>query len=331
MRVLVVGGAGYVGSHLIHELLRRGDEAVVIDNLLTGRREILPQRVPFFQMDGGVVLGVHDILRKYAIDACVICSLLNGEARSREMPFHYYHNNFIAVFYLLQTLIKCGIKRVILSASLDIYGANISGVVDEDTTIHPTSPLGKTLAQCEDFLADLVHAEKLSCIIFRIGNIGGASPNRTVGHWPGSNNLIAALMDVAHGSKEYILASGDPALDILHIADVVEAHMIALRRLGNKAETETFILASGTQLRLSQIIAHTENITHREIHTKGGEMPFDLVPTMRANVERAVRELWQHAPLPIDRILHDAWEWRKKFPTTNVGNLKFSPNAHGNG
>jgi UDP-glucose 4-epimerase len=327
MRVLVVGGAGYLGSHLVLGLLKRGDEAVVIDNMLTGHRELLPQKVPFFQIDGGLVMGVTDVLRKYAVDACVICSLFNGGERSQEMPFHYYHNNFIAVFYLLQVLVRQGIRRVILSSSLDIYGSDAPGPVDENTPIRPTNPLGKTQAQCEDLLTDLVHAEKLSCTIFRMGNIGGAAGDGTVGPWPGSNDLITALMDVAHGSREYIPASGDPAYDILHIADAVEAHLVALRRLGNRAGMEKFILASGTALPLGRIITAAESITRRKIRTRDEEMPFDLVPTIQADVTLAVRELWRHAPLPQERVLHDAWEWRKKFSKANGNGSGFSPNT----
>jgi UDP-glucose 4-epimerase len=318
MRILVVGGAGYLGSHLVRELLKRGDEAVVVDNLMTGRREFLPQKIPFFQMDGGLAVGMEDVLRKYTIDACVVCSLLNGGTRSLEMPFHYYHNNFIAVFYLLQMLVKHGVRRVILSSSLDIYGTDVSGPVDENTATNPATPLGKTLSQCEDFLDDLVHAEKLSCIVLRMGNIGGAAGDANIGPWPGSNNLVAALMDVAHGSREYISVSGDPAFDILHISDAVEAHMVSLRRLGNLAGTETFVLASGTLLPLSQIIARAENITHRKIRTQDGEIPFDPIPAMRTDVTLAVQELWRRAPLDIDRVLYGAWEWRKKFPKANA-------------
>jgi UDP-glucose 4-epimerase len=316
MRVLVVGGAGYFGSCLVHELLKRGDEVVVIDNLITGHREILPKKVPFFQMDGGLVMGVSDVLRKHAIDACIICSLLNGESKSRELPFHYYHNNFIAVFYLLQTLIRHGIRRVILSSSLAIYGSDASNPVDENTTIHPASPLGKIMAQCEDFLTDLVHAEKLSCIVFRMGNIGGAAVNGTIGSLPGSNNLVAAMMDVAYGSREQISLAGDPAIDLLHVADAVEAHAIALRRLGNRAGMEIFALASGTALPLAQIIAYAENITHRKICTGDENVLDDSICTVRANVTLAMRELWRRKPMAIDHILHDAWEWRKKFPKT---------------
>ncbi|MDR2676950.1 MAG: NAD-dependent epimerase/dehydratase family protein [Puniceicoccales bacterium] len=326
MRVLVVGGAGYLGSHLVHGLLKRGDEAVVIDNLLTGQRGVLPQKVPFFQTDGGLVMGVEDVLRKYAIDACVICSLFNGGERSLKMPFHYYHNNFIAVFYLLQTLIKHGIRRVVLSSSLDIYGPNAPEPVDENTPVYPANPLGKTLSHCEDLLADLVRAEKLSCIVFRMGNIGGAAGDGTIGPWPGSDNLITALTDVAFGAREHISIPGDPIYDILHVADAAEAHMVALRRLGNQASMETFVLASGMPLPLSQIIAMVKNVTHREIFIRDEGTPLDLVPTAQVDVTLAVRELWRHAPLGMERVLHDAWEWRKKFSKADGRGTGFLPN-----
>jgi UDP-glucose 4-epimerase len=313
---------------LVHELLKRGDEAVVIDNLLTGNREVLPKKVPFFQMDGGLIIGVEDVLRKYTIDACVISSLLNGGMGSINMPFQYYHNNFIVVFYLLQALIRHGVRRVILSSSLDVYGSDVPGPVDENIPIHPANPLGKTLAQCEGLLADLVHAEKLSCIVFRMGNIGGSAPDGAVGPWPGSDNLIAAMMDVAHGSREHLPVSGNPAYDILHIADAVEAHMVAMRRLGNRAGMEVFVLVSGTALPLDEIITLAESVTHREIHTQNGEMPFDPVPTMQADVTLAVRELWRRTPLAMDRVLHDAWEWRKKFQKSNGAGSGSSPNPH---
>jgi UDP-glucose 4-epimerase len=314
MRILIIGGAGYVGSHLTRALLHLGDEVVVVDNLVSGHRKLLPQSVPFFKVDGGFVFGIEDILQKFTFDACVICSLIGGGARALHLPFHYYHNNFISVFYLLQTLVKHGIRRVILASSLDVYGANPPNPITEDSPFAPSTPLGKSLCHCEDLLLDLVLAEGLSCIVFHMGDLGGALSDGSVGAWPNSSERpIVTAMDVAFGSREdFPICGNNPVCDILHISDAIEAIQIALRRLGNRPACEVFNLASGTSLPLLQILKIVESITHREIPTRSLEALPVCPSEIHVDPTRAVRELWKHAPLPIDRVIHDAWEWRKK-------------------
>jgi UDP-glucose 4-epimerase len=320
MRVLIVGGAGYIGSHLVHALLKAGHEAIVVDNFSSGHREVLPPHVPLFSHDMGLMVAMEEALRQYPVDGCVLCAMLHGTYLSLQMPFSYYHNNFVGTFYLLQSLLRKGVKRILFRSSLRVYGSHPSLPIGPHSPRSPDSPLGKSLCHCEDLLRDLSKSDGLNCSIFRLGSVGGAMGDGSVGAWPNARErMVATAMDVAYGSRDFFYlrgsklptADGTPKLELLHVCDVVDAFLQALLRMDGHASVETYNLGTGTPLSVGHFLRRVEEITHRTVTVR----ELDLLPgypvEMCVDPRHVAEELRWNPQKTLDQIIHDAWQWRR--------------------
>ncbi|MDR3317083.1 MAG: NAD-dependent epimerase/dehydratase family protein [Puniceicoccales bacterium] len=280
MRVLVIGGAGYLGSHVVRRLLANDVEVSVIDNFSTGQRDSLPKAVPIFSCDAGLIIGLEDVLKKNAFDVAIHCAGLNGIGRSLEFPFHYYHNNFVATYYLLQTLIRHRVQKFLFSSDFSVYGPQVVCPIEGKTPKRPWTPLGRSLVAVEELLKDLTEANGLHHAILRVGNIAGADPSSVPKISPGSgfSRLLATIFEVAQGKKEVLpihgsklpTEDGTPMRDYVHVVDVADAYVKAIKTTGLENGAE-LLLGTGRPSSVLEVVAMAGNVVHRSIATEAAE------------------------------------------------------------
>ncbi|MDR2030151.1 MAG: NAD-dependent epimerase/dehydratase family protein [Puniceicoccales bacterium] len=318
VRALVVGGGGYLGSHIVHGLLAANHGVVVVDNFFSGHRELLPRQIPIFSCDAGYMAGVEDVLGQHPVDVVIYCAGLSDSARSRQYPFHYYHNNFIAVFYLLQAMLRKNVRRFLFSSNFSIHGPEPAVPITERSPRQPEDPLGRSLCAVEDLLADLAISEKLGYAVVRVGNVAGALPSGKLGPWPsGSNRLIAMALDVAQGLREFLpvhgeglpTVDGSPVRDHVHVCDVVEAYLSAAARIPATGGGDCYLLGTGRPASVIQVAKRVEALTHRPIALR--VTPGDWRPwAVHADATRTRRELAWAPRHDLDSIVETEWRWR---------------------
>jgi UDP-glucose 4-epimerase len=321
MKVLVVGGAGYVGSHVVKGLLAQGDLAVVVDNFLSGHRELLPKEVPVISCDMGVMAAIHEVLKQHPVDAVVHCACLRGESRSIKLPFHYHHNNFIATFYLLQALEQHNIHRFLLVSDFSVYGSSPKLPITLQTPLAPCTPVGNSLAAVEALLRDLEQHCGMHHAIVRLPNLAGALPKGDLGPWvrDDSERLMSKIFAVARQKKptltihgnQFPTADGTPVRDFVHIADGVDAILLAIRRL-YLGISATYLLGSGQPTTIRELVDLVSQVTHCTIPTEEGTPLPGQSGTLYVDPSET-RKILQWAPrYDLRQIIEHEWAWNTK-------------------
>jgi UDP-glucose 4-epimerase len=324
MRALVIGGAGYLGSHVVRGLLAIDCETVVLDNFSTGHRESIPEPVPVFDCDAGLILGVEEVLRQYAFDLVIHCASLVDAARSLEQPFPYYHNNFLATYFLLQTLVKANVRKFLLSSDFSVYGPDIACPITERTPKNPKTPQGRSLLATEGLLEDLANAGTLAHAIIRVGNIGGALPEGGSGPHlgQGEGRLLPKIFAVALGKQPRLpiqgrdlpTADGSPVRDFVHIADVVDAYQKTVRAFQLGIGSREVLLGTGRPASVRELVATVEQVTHREVPTEtAAPRPFEP-PSAYADPGAAADSLRWQARGDLRQVVESEWLWRGNSP-----------------
>jgi UDP-glucose 4-epimerase len=322
MRALVVGGAGYVGSAVVQALLQFGWDVTVLDALYTGRRENLPAVVPFYRNDGGVIGAVEDVLKSASFDLAISAMALGGPIRSQGLPFPYYHNNFFAHFYLLQTLLKGRMKKFLLLSDLSVYGSSVRCPIDRATEKRPDTALGHSLCAAENLLADLARSDGLDYAVVRFGTVGGALSAGPAGPVlpDGARRFQSAAFAVALGKRpsldilgsDFPSADGTALRDPLHVADVADGVGKAAGDLMRRSGGREFLLASGRPITLLEWRQAIESVTQREIPTKRTDpVPFDA-PALYGDPTDAAGALGWRSQRDIRQIVEDEWRLLRK-------------------
>ncbi|MDR0679400.1 MAG: NAD-dependent epimerase/dehydratase family protein [Puniceicoccales bacterium] len=322
MRALVVGGAGYVGSAVVRALLHSGWDVAVLDALYTGRRENLPEIVPFYRNDGGIIGAVEDVLKSAPFDLAISAIALGGPIRSRKFPLHYYHNNFSAHFYLLRTLLERRIKKFLLLSDLSVYGGAVRCPIGPDTEKRPDTALGRSLCAVENFLADLTESDGMDYAVVRFGTVGGALPLGPAGPVlpDGARRFLSAAFAVALGKEpvlnifgaEFPTTDGTALRDPLHVADVADGIEKAVGDLMRRSGGREFLLASGRPITLLQWLQAIKAVTQREIPTERTDpVPFDA-PALYGDPADGASALGWRAQRDIGQIVEDEWRLLRK-------------------
>lgn len=318
MKALVVGGGGYLGSHVVRGLLDRGHGAVVVDSFCSGHRELIAEPVPVFACDAGLMVGIEDVLRQQPVDAVIYCAGLADSAQALENPFPYYHNNFIAVFYLLQAMLWQNVRRFVFSTDFSVYGSEPAVPITEKSPCHPEDPLGKSQRAVEDLLADLARANGLGYTVMRVGNMAGALPSGELGPWPrGSQRLLSMALDVAQGIREFLPVHGDglptadgfPVRDYVHVSDVVDAYLSALGRIPNRGGN-CFLLGTGRPVSVAQVARKVEEVTHRPVPVRVVAAPSPRPSSIYADAGQTRQALHWSPRHDLTAIVESEWRWR---------------------
>lgn len=318
MRILVTGGAGYIGSHTVKILLEKGYEPVIFDNLSSGHRELLPGGI-FIQADLREKEKIERVIREYSIEAVIHFASLIQVGESYDNPRLYYTHNLITTLNLLEAMLEAGVRKFVFSSSAAVYGEPQFVPITEDHPVNPTNPYGQTKAFIEKILADYGRAHGLSYISLRYFNAAGADLDGRRGelHEP-ETHLIPNIMLHLLNKKPYFELYGDDfptpdgtaIRDYIHVLDLAEAHVLALRSMEDKPVQAVFNLGTGQGYSVREIISWVERITGKKVRLSLRPRRQGDVPILMASKEKATRELqWEPRYSDIETIIRTAWQW----------------------
>jgi UDP-glucose 4-epimerase len=325
MNVLVVGGAGYIGSHCVRQLLAAGHRPVVLDNLVFGHRGAIAAGVPLYTEDLGDEAAVGEILSREKIEAVMHFAAFAYVGESVNDPLKYYFNNVVSTLGLLRVMLKHGVKKFVFSSTCATYGVPTAMPIVETMPQAPINPYGQTKLDIENALKALAHAHGLSFAAFRYFNAAGAAEDGSIGedHAPESH-LIPLAIESAVGRRpalqvfgsDYPTPDGTCLRDYVHVDDLSRAHIAVFAKLGEPGTALFYNLGTGKPTSVLEVIRAVEKVT-------GLKVPYLLAPrragdppALYADSAKAVRELgWKIKFDHIDAIVGTAWKWHRANPS----------------
>lgn len=324
MAVLVCGGAGYIGSHGVAELLEKNEDVVVIDNLQTGHRPAVMKEATFYEGDLRDEGVLDNVFTNHTIDSVIHFAADSLVGVSVENPLQYYDNNVYGALCLLKKMEQYNVKHIVFSSTAATYGEPESVPIKETEVTEPTNPYGETKLAIEKMLKWCANAYGMTYVVLRYFNVAGAHPTIDIGedHQPESH-LIPIVLQVALGQREKIMIFGDDyntddgtcIRDYIHVKDLIQAHVIALNFLRDDGPSDVFNLGNGSGFSVKQVIDTVEKVTgkdiQREIAPRRGGDPAMLV----ASSEKAKMILgWKPKYADLESIIETAWKWHQKHP-----------------
>jgi UDP-glucose 4-epimerase len=324
MTILVTGGAGYIGSHMVHELVDAGERVVVLDNLSTGFRFLIPGSVAFVTGSTGDRELVAKTIAQYGVTAIIHFAASIVVPDSVRDPLGYYRNNTMNTCTLLQAAIEAGVRQVIFSSTAAVYGNATDTPVPEDAPTAPISPYGTSKLMSEIMLHDAGKAHGLRFIVLRYFNVAGGDPKgRTGQSTPAATHLIKVACEAALGKRakmdifgtDYPTPDGTCIRDYIHVSDLARAHSAALAYLRQGGESATFNCGYGRGASVLEVIEAVRRACRHdfpvEISGRRAGDPAALV----ANVDRIRRTLdWRPQFQDLDMIVTHALAWERKLP-----------------
>jgi UDP-glucose 4-epimerase len=330
MKILVTGGAGYIGSHTGLELLQAGHEVTVIDNLSNSKEESL-RRVgelagkepAFHRIDLADSGELKALLSSGKIEAVIHFAGLKAVGESVSRPLDYYRNNVAGTLVLLEAMAETGVKKIVFSSSATVYGDPASVPIREDFPLGPTNPYGRTKLMIEEILRDLGNAQPgWEITLLRYFNPVGAHPSGRIGEDPHGipNNLLPFISQVAVGKRErlrvfggdYPTRDGTGVRDFIHVVDLALGHLKALEN--SRPGTAVYNLGTGRGYSVLEMVAAFERAAGRKIpYEIVGRRPGDIAECY-ADPSRAKQELGWSAIRGIEEMCRDAWRWQSGNP-----------------
>ena len=331
MTVFVTGGAGYIGSHTVVELLNEGYDVVVADNLSNSSEEALRRvekitgkKVKFYKVDVADKAAVRAIFDAEKIDLVIHFAGLKAVGESVEIPVLYYRNNIDATLTLLEVMKEKGVKKFIFSSSATVYGDPATLPVKEDFPLSATNPYGATKLFIERILTDAAAADKdMSVVLLRYFNPVGAHPSGLIGEDPKGipNNLTPYIAQVATGllpcihvfGTDYPTKDGTGVRDYIHVVDLAKGHVAAMKKMSEKG-VFIYNLGTGVGYSVLEVIAAFEKACGKTLPKvmegrRGGD-----IAACYASAEKAKKELGWEATLGIDDMCESLWNFRKNNP-----------------
>ena len=319
MSILVTGGAGYIGSVTVERLLGRGASVVVLDDLYRGHRAALHPNVPFYEGKAGDRGLIARIAREHKLDACVHFAALAYVGESMIEPERYYENNVEQGIALLGALLQSGVRRFVFSSTCATYGDPEEIPIAETTRQWPKSPYGWSKLMLEQVLASYDMAHGLKFVALRYFNAAGATQKLGELHEPESH-LVPNVLATASGAKSELIVFGDDystpdgtaIRDYVHVADLAQAHILALDYLENGGKSEFVNLGTGHGYSVLQVVEAARKVTGHPIPLrKESRRPGDAIALV-ANSRKAKAVLgWEPVQSDIATILKSQWEWRR--------------------
>ena len=332
MAILITGGAGYIGSHTMVELLNAGRELVVVDNFMNSKptslervRKITGKDFKFFEVDLLDKEALDRVVRENNIDSCIHFAGLKAVGESCAKPLLYYHNNITGTLNLCDVLQKYGAKRIVFSSSATVYGNPASVPITEDFPLSTTNPYGETKLMIERILSDLYKADnEWSISILRYFNPIGAHSSGLIGEDPQGipNNLLPDITQVAAGRREclsifgsdYKTHDGTGVRDYIHVVDLARAHLKAIERAETLTGVEQFNIGTGVGYSVLDIVHAYEKATGIKINYQIVDRRPGDIDECYANPKKAAELLGWSAEYNIEDMCRDSYNWQLKNP-----------------
>ncbi len=333
MKILLTGGAGFIGSHTLIELVAAGHEAVVVDNLYNSSpialkrvEKIVGKQVPFYQTDVRDREGMNRVFAEHKFDACIHFAGLKAVGESVEKPLEYYENNMNGTFVLLDTMRKHGCKNIIFSSSATVYGdpAQIP-ITEECPKGRCTNPYGQTKSMLEEVMMDVQKADpEWNVVLLRYFNPIGAHPSGMIGENPNGipNNLMPYITQTAIGKRkelgvfgnDYDTPDGTGVRDYIHVVDLARAHVAALQAIERKQGIAIYNIGTGRGYSVLDVV-------NAFMYANGVDVPYVFKPRRAGDIatcycdpSKAKRELGWEAQYGIEEMCRDSWNWQRQNP-----------------
>ena len=332
MRILVTGGAGYIGSHTVLELLNAGYDVVIADNFVNSKpaalkrlRTLAGKAFDFEEVDLTNAAETNALFTRYQIDAVIHFAGLKAVGESVQKPLEYYRNNLSSTFNLLLAMQKHGVEKFVFSSSATVYGDPVSVPIREDFALSSTNPYGRTKLMIEDMLRDVALAQpEFRICLLRYFNPVGAHISGQIGEDPNGipNNLMPYIAQVAVGKlpalrvfgSDYPTPDGTGVRDYIHVVDLAKGHVAALKKLESGAGIYTYNLGTGVGYSVLDMLHAFEKACGKTLpYELVGRRPGDIAACY-ADPEKAAKELGWRAEYGVERMCADAWRWQSNNP-----------------
>ena len=331
-KILITGGAGYIGSHTAVELLNAGHHVVIVDNLCNSSIQVLDRiknlagpNFTFIQEDVRNATALDAIFKQHAIEGVIHFAGLKAVGESVAQPIRYFDNNVGSTLALLQAMDRANVRRIVFSSSATVYGDPAQVPITEASQLQVTNPYGRTKLMCEEILRDLQAADpKWQVAILRYFNPVGAHISGTIGEHPNGipNNLMPFITQVAVGKREFLSIFGNDyptpdgtgVRDYIHVVDLAQGHLAALNYLQTKPQSITVNLGTGRGVSVKELADTFAKVTGVPVPYKFVDRRPGDVAACYANTQLAEQELGWTAKLDVARMCQDAWRWQSQNP-----------------
>ncbi|MCB2895414.1 UDP-glucose 4-epimerase GalE [Streptococcus suis] len=337
MSILVTGGAGYIGSHTVVELLKLGKEVVIVDNLsnssilvLDRIETITGKRPTFYELDVADKEALRQVFENENIEAAIHFAGYKAVGESVAKPIMYYENNIMSTLALVEVMTEFSVKKIVFSSSATVYGLNNPSPLVETMPTSATNPYGYTKVMLEQILRDVEVADKeWSIALLRYFNPIGAHESGLIGEDPAGipNNLMPFIAQVAVGKREelsvfgndYDTVDGTGVRDYIHVIDLALGHIKALEKISTTAGVHTYNLGSGQGTSVLELVQAFEKVNGVPVPYKIVDRRPGDVATCYANADKALAELNWKTEKTIGDMCRDTWNWQSKNPNGYEG------------
>ena len=323
MKILITGGAGYIGSHVSHLLVDRGYNVTIIDSLLTGNKKLIPKKAKFINSDISNVKRINKILQKYKFDLVIHFAGLIRVDESVKFPKKYIYNNYEKTKIFLNICLKNGLKKLIFSSTAAVYGNPKKNKVSENNKLSPLNPYAKSKLMIENFIKKLSKKNDLKYVILRYFNVAGADKKMRTGLISKySTHLIKIVSEVAVKKRKKLLINGDnyktrdgtPIRDYIHVSDLAEAHLLSLKYLLNGNKSGVFNCGYGKGYSVKEIIQTANKLFDNTINFSIGPKRAGDSKYVVANPTKFIKTMkWKPKFNNIKKIIISAVNWEKKL------------------
>lgn len=330
MAVLVLGGAGYIGSHAVRQLIERGERVVVADNLQSGHKDAVQQQAVFYEGDIRDENFLQNILQNEQVDAVIHFAANSLVGESMEQPLAYYDNNVFGMQRVLEAMVTHRVKHIVFSSTAATYGEPKQVPITEEMPTNPTNPYGETKLAMEKMIHWTEAAHNLKYVALRYFNVAGATPSGIIGeHHDPETHLVPIILETALGQREHITIFGEDydtpdgtcIRDYVHVEDLIAAHLLALDYLRDGGKSDIFNLGSSNGFSVKEMVEAARKVTGHPIPAKIGKRRAGDPSTLIASSDKARKTLgWSPKRTDIETIIRDAWNWHESHPNGYADN-----------
>lgn len=324
MAILVCGGAGYIGSHVVHQLIEKGESVVIVDNLQTGHRDAVHPKAKFYEGDIRDADVLDKIFTENAIDTVVHFAANSLVGESVEKPLKYFNNNVYGMQILLESMVKHSVDKIVFSSTAAVYGEPKRIPILEDDPTEPTNPYGESKRIMEKMMKWVSRANGVRFVSLRYFNAAGAIEDGSIGedHNPESH-LIPLILQVPMGKRDHITVFGEDyptpdgtcLRDYIHVIDLADAHVLAIDYLRKGGESNIFNLGNGRGFSVKEMIEAAKKATGRDIKVEIGARRAGDPAQLIASSEKAKKVLgWRPKYTDVKQIIQTAWTFHQKHP-----------------